>query len=201
MKRYYEQRAPEYDATTYELARDDEEMGRDLARLEEVLAGLPPGRFLDIGCGTAWLTRCLRGSVVALDQSESMLQRARERVPDAVLVLADVPPLPFPADSFDCAVASHVYSHIEQAAERRFFVDEALRVASSLILVEQAPQASLPVQSCEQRRLSDGSEHLVFKRYLPAAALAAEIGGEVLLETKTFVVAAASRQADARPRP
>ena len=193
MKHYYERRADEYDATTYELAREDPAAGRDLAELERLLAGLEPGRVLDIGCGTGWLTQFLRGSVVALDQSEAMLRLARERVPDAQFVLADVPPLPFSADSFDRALAGHVYSHIELERDRRTFVDEALRVAAELVLVEQTWQSDLPHEGWEKRRLRDDSEHRVFKRYFTAEELAAELGGEVLLATPTFVGVAVGR--------
>jgi SAM-dependent methyltransferase len=187
MKAYYERRAPEYDATTYELVRQEAAGGRDLAELERLLAGFPPGRILDIGCGTGWLTQSLRGSIVALDQSEAMLALARRRVPDAVFVLADVPPLPFPAGSFDRALASHVYSHIERLEERGAFVTEALRVASELIVVEQAWHPHLLREGWERRQLADGSEHDVFKRYFTADELADELEAEVLLETATFV--------------
>jgi SAM-dependent methyltransferase len=187
MKRYYERRAPEYDATTYELARQDPAAAGDLAELVRLLAELPPGRALDIGCGTGWLTRFLRGSIVGVDQSESMLRLARERLPDALLLLADVPPLPFPGGSFDRALASHVYSHIEGLGERGTFLAEALRVARELIVVEQAWQPSLPREGWEQRRLGDGSEHAVYKRYFAADDLAAELGGEVLLANESFV--------------
>jgi SAM-dependent methyltransferase len=187
MKAYYERRAPEYDATTYELVRQDAAGSRDLAQLEQVLVELPPGRVLDIGCGTGWLAQFLRGSIVALDQSEAMLELARRRLPNAVFVLSDVPPLPFPAGSFDRALASHLYSHIERVEERRAFVAEALRVASELIVVEQAWQPHVSREGWERRLLADGSEHDVFKRYFTAGDLAAELGAEVVLETPTFV--------------
>jgi ubiquinone/menaquinone biosynthesis C-methylase UbiE len=187
MKTYYERRASEYDATTYELVRDDEHASRDLGALEALLAALPPARTLDIGCGTGWLTRFLPGSVVALDQSESMLRIARERVPEAVFVLAEVPPLPFPAASFDRALAAHLYSHLVTADERRAFVEEALRVASELIVVEQAHQPDRPKESWELRTLADGTEHRVFKRYSTAGELGEELGGEILLDSPSFI--------------
>jgi SAM-dependent methyltransferase len=193
VKAYYERRAPEYDATTYELVRHDPAAKRDLDELERLLAGLPPGRVLDIGCGTGWLTRFLRGSIVALDQSETMLALARRRVPDAVFVLADVPPFPFPGGSFDRALASHVYSHIEQAGDRRAFAAEALRVADELVIVEQAWQPHLSREGWERRPLADGSEHDVFKRYFMVDELADELEAEVLLETPTFVAVRVDR--------
>lgn len=187
MKSYYDRRAPEYDATSYELVQQDPVGARDLAELERVVAELPPARVLDIGCGTGWLTRLLRGSVVALDQSASMLELARRRVPDADFVLADVPPIPFPVASFDRALASHVYGHIERVDDRRAFVADALRVATELIVVEQAWQPDLPAEGWERRPLADGSEQLVFKRYFTADDLAGELEAQVLLDTPTFV--------------
>ena len=58
-------------------------------------------RVLDIGCGTGYLTRLLRGCVVVLDQSSGMLELARARVPGAEFVQADVPALPFSDRAFD----------------------------------------------------------------------------------------------------
>jgi ubiquinone/menaquinone biosynthesis C-methylase UbiE len=187
MKEYYERRAHEYDATTYELMQADPSAAADEAELTAFVESLPPARVLDVGCGTGWLTRLLRGRVVAIDWSESMLGIARTRRPDAVFVLGEVPPLPFLAASFDRVFASHVYSHFAEEPVRRHFVAEAFRVASELVLVEQAPVPGRPPESWETRPLSDGSEHRVFKRYLSAAELADEIGGEIVLESPTFV--------------
>src|SRR5215208_6611724 len=173
MKQYYDRRALEYDATSWELTEAEAAGSRDLAALERLLRELPPARLLDIGCGTGWL--------------------ARRRVPDALFVRADIPPLPFPDDTFDRALASHVYGHIDAPEDRALFVAEALRVARTLILVEQAWRPPSPRESLERRTLRDGSEHLVFKRYFEAAELAAEVAGEVLLATDTFVAVATTQ--------
>jgi SAM-dependent methyltransferase len=193
MRRYYDARAAEYDETTYELARRDPAAAQDLAALEELVASLPPGRVLDAGCGTGWLTRLLRGTVVALDASEAMLRVARGRLPHADLVLAVVPPLPFPDGSFECVLCSHLYSHLETEQMRSSFLAEAFRVAVELVVVEEAwRRPGLPTDGWEERPLRDGSTHLVYKRYLTASALASELAGEVLLETPSFVAVRAT---------
>jgi SAM-dependent methyltransferase len=192
MKEYYERRAPEYDATTYELMQTSEDAA-DLEAFERVVAELPPGRMLDIACGTGWLTRLLRGQVVGVDQSEAMLRIARKRVPEARFVQAEIPPLPFPDESFDSALAAHIYSHLEVESSRRDFVSEALRVAPKLLIVEQAWRRDLDEETWEERTLSDGSRHRVFKRYFTAERLAAELGGSIELETPSFVAASVGR--------
>jgi SAM-dependent methyltransferase len=192
LERYYEARALEYDATSYELAWADPAARADLRALERFVAELRPGRVLDVGCGTGWLTRLLEGHVVGLDPSESMLRLARERVPDALLVRAAAPPLPFLERSFDLVFTSDVYGHIESEAVRRSFVREALRVAEQLVVVEQAWRPGLGHETWEVRPLLDGTAHRVFKRYFRAAALAAELGGEVVLDTPAFVAVRAT---------
>jgi SAM-dependent methyltransferase len=187
MRAYYEQRAAEYDATSYELLPQDPVSARDLDALERLIMASTPGRVLDIGCGTGWLTRFIRGEVVAVDQSQSMLRLAAERIPRGVFIRAFAPPLPFADDSFDTALTSHVYSHIESEADRSEFLSEALRVASELIIVEQAWRPGLPDSGWEERPLRDGSHHSIYKRYFTAAALANEVGGRKLLDTVTFV--------------
>jgi ubiquinone/menaquinone biosynthesis C-methylase UbiE len=192
MREYYDRRAPEYDATSYELARAGEDAA-ELDRLEAFVAGLPPGRILDIACGTGWLTRLLRGDVVGLDQSEGMLRIARERVPEALFVQATIPPLPFADDSFDLAVAAHIYCHLEQEDIRREFVAEALRVAPQLIVIAEAWRPGLEQEAWEERSLRDGSRHRVFKRYFAAEQLATELGGSVALGTTSFVAVSVAR--------
>ena len=192
MKEYYDRRAPEYDATSYELTLTSEDAA-DLERLEGFVTGIGPGRILDIACGTGWLTRLLRGDVVGVDQSEAMLSIASERVPEAQFVRADVPPLPFSDDSFDVALAAHIYCHIERDDERRRFVSEALRVAPSLVVVEQAWRPGLAEEAWEERSLRDGSRHRVFKRYFTAERLASELGGSIAHETASFGAASVVR--------
>jgi SAM-dependent methyltransferase len=64
MKEYYARRAAEYDATSWEAFGEAER-----ETVERFVASLPPGRVLDIGCRTGFLTQLLRGSVVGVDQS------------------------------------------------------------------------------------------------------------------------------------
>jgi SAM-dependent methyltransferase len=199
VKEYYDRRAPEYDATSYELMREGEDAA-DLARLEAFLADLPPARILDIACGTGWLTRLLRGDVVGLDQSDAMLRIAAERVPGARFVRATVPPLPFEDDAFDLAVAAHIYCHLEDEDVRREFVAEALRVAPELIVIAQSWRPGLQEETWEERSLGDGSHHRVFKRYFTAERLATELGGSIALETASFVAVSVARPLDGRSR-
>lgn len=147
MREYYARRAAEYDATSWEVF-DPAERGA----VERFVAALPPGRVLDIGCGTGYLTRLLRGSVVGFDQSEEMLELARLRVPHAEFVRADVPPLPVEDGVFDLAFSSNVYSHLETAAERAAFAAEALRVAQELVVLEQAWRPGREPEALELRR-------------------------------------------------
>ena len=182
VKEYYAQRAAEYDATSWE-AFDEAER----ETVERFVASLPPGRILDIGCGTGYLTRFLRGSVVGVDQSAEVLELALARLPDAKLIRADVPPLPFTDDAFDLAFSSNVYSHIDTAAARAEFVAEALRVACALVVLEQSWRPGREREASELRRLLDGSEHRVFKRYLTADELALELDGVGVLASAEFV--------------
>jgi SAM-dependent methyltransferase len=186
MESYYEARAREYDATTYELARDDAVAAEDLAHLEQVVSSLPSAEVLDVACGTGWLTRFLKGEVVAIDASWSMLRLARQRVGHALFLHAAVPPLPFLNRSFDRVFTSHFYGHLDETV-RGAFVNEAFRVADELVVVEQAWVPGLDYEGLEDRTLCDGETYVVYKRYFTAEALAEELAGEVLLDTSTFV--------------
>jgi hypothetical protein len=116
-----------------------------------------------------------------------MLELARARVPHATLVQAEVPPFPFSDSAFDLVFSSNVYAHLEAVETRAEFVAEALRVAPALVIIEQAWRPGLARETYEQRRLRDGSEYKVFKRYFRPPELARELHGCILLASPEFV--------------
>ena len=95
--------------------------GRPNGRLLAEVAGLPPGRALDIGCGegadATWLARS-GWTVTAIDISEVAVTRAREaaELAGAVVewVCGDALQTPFPAGSFD--LVSMQYPALPKAA-------------------------------------------------------------------------------------
>jgi SAM-dependent methyltransferase len=192
LKTYYDRRAFEYDEWWLGQGRfaDRERPGWDeeVDVLAELIASLPPKRTLDVACGTGFLTRHLRGDVVALDQSDRMLEVAREQAPHAQFVQGDALTLPFEDGAFERVFTSYFYCHLEQD-ERARFLAEARRVAAELVVVASVPGAGDSLERYEERILNDGSSWTVFKRVFTGSQLAAELGGgEVLHEGRWFVV-------------
>jgi ubiquinone/menaquinone biosynthesis C-methylase UbiE len=78
------------------------------------LAGVTSGqRALDVGCGTGTLTvelvdRLGASSVSAIDPSAPFVASVRDRCPEVDVHQAKAELLPFPADSFDVALAQLV---------------------------------------------------------------------------------------------
>jgi ubiquinone/menaquinone biosynthesis C-methylase UbiE len=188
---YYDRRAREYDdwylGTGLFGERDRPGWEDELARLTEVVAALPPARTLDVACGTGFLTRHLRGEVVGLDQSESMLDEARRNAPRATFVRGDALELPLADGSFDRVFTAHFYGHLE-GPNRETFLAEARRVAPELVVVDSSRKGSEQDDARQQRVLNDGSRWEVYKRWFTAEGLAAELGGgETLLAGRWFV--------------
>jgi SAM-dependent methyltransferase len=192
MKRYYEARALEYDnwwlGTGLFAEPDRPGWAEELVHLLGLLASFPPARTLDVACGTGFLTRHLHGYVVALDQSPSMLEIAAGQAPTAVCVRGDALELPFPDGAFERVFTSHFYGHLE-ADDRERFLAEAHRVAPELIVVDAAWREGVEPEQWQERVLNDGTRWQVYKRYFTPDALARELGGEVLLSGRWFVVA------------
>ena len=194
MKAYYHARAREYDDwwVGRNLYADRDRPGWDEQReqLESWIAELPPKRTLDVACGTGFMTRHLRGEITGLDQSDAMLDVAREQVPEATFVQGDALELPFADDEFERLFTSYFYCHLEEP-ERERFLAEARRVADELVIVGSHAQAGEELRRWETRRLGDGSEWRVYKRVFVPDELAAEIGGHVLHSSGYFVMVAA----------
>jgi demethylmenaquinone methyltransferase/2-methoxy-6-polyprenyl-1,4-benzoquinol methylase len=192
VKAYYDARAREYDEWYEGLGRfdglDRPRWDDDVHELERVIASLPPLRTLDVACGTGFLTRHLRGEIVGIDQSASMLAIAQERVPRGEFVLGDALELPFQDASFDRVFTGHFYGHLSRDLREAFLL-EARRVARELVVVDSAARDDRQDEERQERVLNDGSRWEVYKRYFTGAGLAAELGdGEVLHEGRWFVV-------------
>ena len=192
MKKYYDTRAPEYDdwylGRGKWAERDRPEWGAELEQLAATIASLPPGRTLDVACGTGFLTQHLRGDVVGLDQSDRMLSEAMRQAPHATYVRGDGLALPFPNDSFSRVFTGHFYGHLSED-ERALFLGEARRVARELVVVDASRAHSDVAEEVQERVLNDGTRWEVYKRWFTGAELAAELGGgETLHEGRWFVV-------------
>ena len=192
MKDYYDRRAPEFEDSIPGVGAKAlrKEAVEDSTALLRAISVLPPARVLDVACGTGHLTRHLRGEVTGLDQSEAMLEIARQRVPLANFVRGDAFEMPFGDRSFHRVFASSFYGLL-LPAERERFLSEARRVAGELVLVEPTPAfgASGQAEGWEERVLSDGSCFTIYRRYFSAEQLAVEIGGRVLFAKRWVVMA------------
>lgn len=195
LKEYYDTRAPEYDEWYLGLGRFDglerPDWDEDLDALIGDVEALPPARTLDVACGTGFLTYHLRGEITALDQSERMLEIARDRLPDAILVQADALALPFGDGAFDRVFTSHFYGHLERE-DRDQFLAEAHRVAGELVVVDSAIRPGREHEEWQERILNDGSRFQVFKRYFESKQLADELGGGSVLHTSRWFVMVSS---------
>jgi demethylmenaquinone methyltransferase/2-methoxy-6-polyprenyl-1,4-benzoquinol methylase len=190
MRAYYERRAAEYDdwwrGTGLFAARSRPGWDEDVAALAGLLRGLAPARTLDLACGTGFLTRWLPGEVTGVDQSASMVEIARSRRPEATFLVGDALE---PRRGYERIFASHFYGHLDVPQRAAFL---ALPRASELVVVDSALRPEGVASEWQERVLSDGSRHAVYKRWFTAAGLAEEIGGEVLHDGPWFVAARSS---------
>jgi len=131
---YYDRRAPEYDdwwrGTGLFEERERPGWEAETADVVALVAGLAPGRTLDIACGTGFLTGHLRGLAVGLDQSASMVAIAQSRLPDGLALVGDALDLPFADGAFDRILTSHFYGHLPPD-ERATFLAQARRWRAS----------------------------------------------------------------------
>ncbi|MDP9067984.1 MAG: class I SAM-dependent methyltransferase [Actinomycetota bacterium] len=190
MKEYYERRAPEYDATSWEHPDASDEQRREQRALLDALRRLRPATTLDVACGTGFLTRHLPGAVVALDHSETMLGLARTKARNCSFLRADALRLPFKDGSFDRVFSANFYGHLQQS-EAAQFLSEARRVSKELVIVDAAPGHRISETDWEERSLADGSTYAIFKRFFEPYELIDELGGGTVLFAGSDLVAVA----------
>lgn len=194
MKAYYHARAREYDDWWLQRGlyrpRADPAWQAERDQAFEAIRALPPKRTLDVACGTGFVTCLLPGEVTGLDQSDAMLEVAREQAPAATFVLGDGLELPFEDGAFERLFTSHFYGHLDER-ERERFLAEARRVAPELVVFDAALHGGRARAEWQERVLNDGTTWQVYKRFFTGAGLLGELGrGTVLHEGDWFVLVA-----------
>jgi SAM-dependent methyltransferase len=112
--------------------------GPDPRRLAlDAVAEVAPKRVLEVGCGTGDLTEQLAaeldGDLVAVDQSDRMVELTRGRGIDARV--ADVQDLPFADGEFDCVFAAWMLYHVADVARAVAELARVLRPGGRLVAV------------------------------------------------------------------
>src|ERR1044072_6778964 len=153
---YYDRRAAEYDdwylGTGLYAARRRPGWREELDALRALMRALSAKSVLDVGCGPGCLTQHVPGRRRAPAQLPAVLRVARERLPGRPLVQGDALRLPFRARAFDCLMAGHFYGHLDAPARARFLA-EALRVASSLLVIDASMRDDVQPEEWQEREL------------------------------------------------
>lgn len=204
MKRYYAERAPEYDDWWFRRGRydlGDDGNARWAAEAAEVEAALdelrPFGDVVELAAGTGLWTRHLaQGAtrVVALDANTETLAINRARTDGPVEYrVADLFAWE-PDERFDLCFFGFWLSHVPEARFDDFWarVGRALRPGGRVFLVDSAAGDPAHLWQSEDagehevRRLGDGREFQIVKRRFTPEALAsrvAPLGWETQLRT------------------
>lgn len=172
-KRYYAERAPEYDDWWYRRGRyrrDAERERRwllDVAELEEALRIFAPrGDVLELAAGTGIWTRRLvprADRVVAVDANAETLAL---NTPAAELVVADIFTWQ-PQQTFDVVFFSFWHSHVPEERIDEFWalVRSALQPQGRVFLVDSGPRGDATGDGRQVRQLADGRQFNIVKHY------------------------------------
>ena len=126
-------------------AESYDEPGNQLVELEqplvrEIIDGLPAGVALDAGCGTGRHSSYLasRGhTVIGVDSSPEMLERARPKVPGGEFHVADLHDLPLPDDHVDLVVCALALMHVPNLEPVLAELVRVLRPGGSLVISDR----------------------------------------------------------------
>jgi SAM-dependent methyltransferase len=161
-------------------------------RTRFILEHCPPGRGLDVGCGTGALASRLVDAgfdMCGVDPSEGMLAILRERTSGVRAVRASGTDLPLDDDSFDLVLSVAVLHHIADPDEVSRTIDEMVRVArpSGRILVwDHNPRNPYWGRLMARVPQDTGEERLIPEEELVDGFRSA--GAEILLSTQLGMV-------------
>ena len=220
---YYRARAGEYDEWWFRTGRYDRgetanaTWFAEVEALETALERFDPrGDVLELACGTGLWTRRLAtraARLTAVDGAAEVLalNRARTEALGAAVEYEQVDLFAWtpPAAAFDACVFAFWLSHVPEDRFDPFWrnVAGALRLGGRVLFIDSARNErskardhTMPAEGAdtEQRRLADGREFEVVKRYYEPTALQARLAGlgwtaEVQSTGEFFIYGIASR--------
>jgi ubiquinone/menaquinone biosynthesis C-methylase UbiE len=190
---YYNERASEYEeaytlGTGTASITDPTVFTTEIGVLERIVRGFGSGHLLDLACGTGyWLPlyigNCSR--VTLFDQSERMLSECglkvrRRAVADRCsLVRGDIFDYDFAPRAYDCALVGFLLSHTSEAQEHLVMqvLRKTIRPGARVLILESAwtdvrARFNHKVEQ-QTRRLNDGTEFQIYKRYIGRDDIAA----------------------------
>jgi len=127
----------------------------------------PPGRILDVGCGTGVLAgRLARAgfAVTGLDHSQGMLEVMVESEPEVGRVRGDGTHLPFPDGMFDLAITVAALHHVAHPDKVRATLVEMVRVTrpgGQILVWDHNPRNPYWRNLMARVPQDDGSERLI----------------------------------------
>ena len=105
-----------------------------------VAAGIQPGKkAADIGAGTGFVTEGLVGrglSVIAVDQSEAMLEELKKKYPSLDCRYGEAEDLPLDDDTVDYAFANMYLHHVEKPPEAIREMSRILKKGGRLVITD-----------------------------------------------------------------
>jgi len=113
--------------------------------IRAMLPDLRDKRVVDLGCGFGWASRWMReqgaASVLGLDLSQNMIERARRDTPDPAIEyrIADLDDLQLPPAAFDLAYSALTFHYVEDFARLIATLVQSLAPGGHLVFTIEHP--------------------------------------------------------------
>jgi len=113
--------------------------------IRAMLPKLTEKRVVDLGCGFGWASRWMRehgaSSVLGLDVSKNMIQRAKKDTTDSAIQyrIADLDTLELPAASFDFAYSALTFHYIRDFERLVRMIHQALAPCGNFVFTIEHP--------------------------------------------------------------
>ncbi len=183
LARYYDERASEYDviyAGQGPAFPNPEPYKEDVCKISKIISSFVKGKIIDIACGTGfWLpyyaSNCTE--ITMLDQSEKMLEQARLRAKSEMVlercrfIQGNFFKLKLEQRYFQSAIVGFLLSHLANNETNDFLtkLSSILSEGAELLIIDSSwsseRQKYRKKEEMQMRKLDDGREFSIFKRY------------------------------------
>ncbi|MBS1980065.1 MAG: class I SAM-dependent methyltransferase [Bacteroidetes bacterium] len=168
-----------------ETITSDNPIHQRLLRAYVLAAGWVHGDLLEVGCGEGRGIKLLLPSVSnysAIDKIASVVEGLEKKYPSVKFKSGNIPPLPYPDNSFDCVVSFQVIEHIVDDHSFLKEISRVLRPNGQAFITTPNRPMSLSRNPWHEREYTSDELANLAKNYFSAVTMKGIAGNEKVMQ-------------------
>ncbi|GHM99846.1 hypothetical protein WSM22_13360 [Cytophagales bacterium WSM2-2] len=170
---------------TSETITSDNPIHQRLLKAYVVAADLVKGNLLEVGCGEGrgidWLMPKV-DKYSAIDKIVAVVEKLKAKHPQGNIISGNIPPLPYPDNTFDCVASFQVIEHIKDDHSYLKEISRVLKPNGLALITTPNRPLSLSRNPWHEREYTGEELTALAKKYFSVVEMKGIIGNEKVMQ-------------------